>query len=929
MDTPRRVTRASMAALSASKLTPSTREEPTSAKKSHIKKELPRLEALTPKSTSKRGRSLAVGRTPSTDKKATISKTPAKSTGKRGRPKKSAVKATDADEIKENIPESSEESSNVSKLDGIRKILHLVQQEEEIEGNTENKLNKPNDIKSDGVRTIVDLVQQGNVPEAKIDDNSENELNKPEIIITNATIYLNTTESENDIDMEIKKDEKPSMIGQTEIFDIAKSDSEAGLSLKSQSKNEDCNDIINVSAKIEETSNDNKSDGVRTVVHLIQQENVSEAKIEDNLDNELNKPEIIVTNATINLDNTECEETEIPMEVESDSPEQNDTEIQNNDASKVVTLSEVLSKKESVESIENETLPTEPDKMDQEKAETVLDLPCIDLCDSPSITESESVAPIRNTSNQNDVEMEITKDEKTSMIGDSEDDVIAKMCAEAGFFVKPQSKNENFNDISSVSANMEETLNETFEIDDSVFDSVPLINICEPTPNFKKNCTNFDTIVIEDTPLKPKTPQITMRRPFRKQQHMDVSEALSVSCVAEKSILKRRKRSLSTGDINATTFAERRVKFHSPANTTALIDEIDDRLMKSFTATDGRSLRAARRKRSLSDADYTQTKPKHTFKSKKMPDFAAIHSKQINKMESIADNLARKQERAILLTTPDGPKVGRSAHKKVSSSSKKKQLEYSITETKPKMENEKLSEEYENIDAIPLPVEMDENEIENKSNEEKIGETVQKHDQDEIIKEIVSDQQTGVNEKKAKIDENKTESKDSDENEAQDNPIEDVIEKPRAVIAKPVRKPTATVAPTKTLDKISFKHRVNFTHKPGKVEGQKTPVFKFAAKSALNDLKEGKETIVKPLKLGERLHNVSSAQGPSTSMKKANTSQLPVTNPKQKLNCEENHRNLYKANKVCVERKRNGILQGVRLNKRFQLQMAYRDMKKE
>uniref|UniRef100_A0A336N9E3 CSON009868 protein n=1 Tax=Culicoides sonorensis TaxID=179676 RepID=A0A336N9E3_CULSO len=671
--------------------------------------------------------------------------------------------------------------------------------------------------------------------------------------------------------------------------------------MKSQSEKEDCNDISNVPANMEETSNDNKSDGVRTIVHLVQQDNVPEAKINDNSENELNKLEKIITNAAINLNTTESEETEILMEVKSNLPVQNDTEIENNDASKIVTFSKVASsEKDSVKINENETLPTEPEKIDQEKPETVLDLLSIDLCDSPSVTESENVASNQSTSNQNDVD---TKDEKTSMIGESEDDVIAKMCAEAGFSVKPQSKNENFND-------MEETLNETFEIEDSVLDP-PAIEISEPTPNFKKNSTNFDTIVIEDTPLKPKTPQITMRRPFRKQQHMDVSEALSVSCVAEKSILKRRKRSLSTGDINATMFAERRVKFHSPANTTALIDEIDDRLMKSFTATDGRSLRAARRKRSLSDADYTQTKKKHTFKSKKMPDFAAIHSKQINKMESIADNLARKQERAILLTTPDRSKIGGSAYRKDSSSSKQNQLEYSITETKPKIENEKVSEEYGNIDAIPLPVNMEENEIEETSNEEK---SLQKQDQDEI-KEIVSEEQA-VDEEEVKSDEIETENKDCDELVAQDSiQLKVEIEKPRAVIAKPVRKPTATVAPTKALDKISFKHRVNLTHKPAKLDGS---VFKFAAKTALSDLKEGKETNLKPLKLGE--------QG---SMKKGNTSQLPVTNSKQILNREENHRNLYKANKVCVERKRSGILQGVRLNKRFQLQMAYRDMKKE
>lgn len=46
-----------------------------------------------------------------------------------------------------------------------------------------------------------------------------------------------------------------------------------------------------------------------------------------------------------------------------------------------------------------------------------------------------------------------------------------------------------------------------------------------------------------------------------------------------------------------------------------------------------------------------------------MPDFAAIHAKQINKMESLTDNLARKQERALYLTTPDGFKAGSSDFK--------------------------------------------------------------------------------------------------------------------------------------------------------------------------------------------------------------------------------------------------------------------------
>lgn len=40
-----------------------------------------------------------------------------------------------------------------------------------------------------------------------------------------------------------------------------------------------------------------------------------------------------------------------------------------------------------------------------------------------------------------------------------------------------------------------------------------------------------------------------------------------------------------------------------------------------------------------------------------MPDFKSIHDKQFKKMESIVESVARKQERAILLTTPNSPKV--------------------------------------------------------------------------------------------------------------------------------------------------------------------------------------------------------------------------------------------------------------------------------
>ncbi|XP_063704516.1 muscle M-line assembly protein unc-89-like [Culicoides brevitarsis] len=495
----------------------------------------------------------------------------------------------------------------------------------------------------------------------------------------------------------------------------------------------------------------------------------------------------------------------------------------------------------------------------------------VDLAESPVVIPEKESEPTPETAN---LAPETIILEESPVIATTEDDYLAKLCAESGVAPKmtpPMSETNN------ETIDMEETAaNDTFEIKDSVFGE----DISAPTP---AKSTETSTIVIEDTPLKPKTPQITMRRPFRRQQNLEMPDALSVSCIGEKSILKRKKRSLSTGDIRVNmTMQERRVKFHSPANQTVHINEIDDRLLKSFTETNDRHQRAARRKRSLSDADYTLLKKensaKKTFKSKKMPDFASIHSKQINKMESIADNLARKQERAMALTTPDRKKAP--------------------SDTKNDLSTEVPSTSTEIASSTILT----------HISEEKIDEPKQKVEETPIETEQIEEQPAPV------LD-------------SEPNHKKSAIPKPMTSI-KPQK---SDEKPKKPLGQIQFKAKIQFATERKKVEGQKTPVFNFAARSAVADIKRGKENgLVKPVNLVSKLNSTTQAAGGSTKthIPMPSTSQ---TATKAKSSREERHKNLYKANKLCGNGKEGGkgLLQGVRLNKRFELQMAYRNMKKE
>lgn len=308
----------------------------------------------------------------------------------------------------------------------------------------------------------------------------------------------------------------------------------------------------------------------------------------------------------------------------------------------------------------------------------------------------------------------------------------------------------------------------------------------------------------------------------------------------------------------------------------------------------------------MSEADHSHIakekseSAKRVFKSKKMPDFAAIHSKQINKMEGIAESLARKKERALYLTTPDG--------KKSSSQNENKEKELV------------LDQELSHIEKSESNVGINESKVENEPDsviaEEKVV---------EIPPEIEPEPA------EAQPDDLMIES----EPELASDVVDHVPLVTKTVSVPPVTtvsKPIANVIPQKSLTKLQFKHKIQFAGtRPTKTDGQRTPVYKFAAKSALTAIKQGQDVAVKPVNLTERMKTNAA---PSSHSHETSKIELPSHNATKmtlntKPNREEQHRSMYKANRVCNDTRRTGILKGVRLNKRFELQMAYRNMKKE
>ncbi|XP_053659205.1 uncharacterized protein LOC128708269 [Anopheles marshallii] len=128
--------------------------------------------------------------------------------------------------------------------------------------------------------------------------------------------------------------------------------------------------------------------------------------------------------------------------------------------------------------------------------------------------------------------------------------------------------------------------------------------------------------------------------------------------------LESRKRSLSASA--ADTTMKRNVTFHSPANSTMLVETIDERLMlkslqdqqqqrqetmETSSKSIGEKLRKPR-KRSLSEHKPSELK---RSKTSKLPNFKSIHANHFNRMESLADFMKRKESRAKQILSSCSP----------------------------------------------------------------------------------------------------------------------------------------------------------------------------------------------------------------------------------------------------------------------------------
>uniref|UniRef100_W8BEY8 Uncharacterized protein n=2 Tax=Ceratitis capitata TaxID=7213 RepID=W8BEY8_CERCA len=210
----------------------------------------------------------------------------------------------------------------------------------------------------------------------------------------------------------------------------------------------------------------------------------------------------------------------------------------------------------------------------------------------------------------------------------------------------------------------------TDEGEDQTLNSSTLLNEGTTPKRYSKTAMRMPT------PYKPKTDHLINEVDMdQEDSEPEVpSITIEVSKMEPKEIVVNsiRKRSWSVCIGGAEVQNKRKnVTFYSPANQTTILEDLDERIVQSVkkiakgkSDTDGAFI-TQRRKRSMSfdEAMINKSKCRNQTPGKigvtpqkvkpartKLPNFAAIHQKNFEKMENLVEHVNRKAERAKILT---------------------------------------------------------------------------------------------------------------------------------------------------------------------------------------------------------------------------------------------------------------------------------------
>ncbi|XP_005189326.2 probable serine/threonine-protein kinase kinX isoform X1 [Musca domestica] len=352
---------------------------------------------------------------------------------------------------------------------------------------------------------------------------------------------------------------------------------------------------------------------------------------------------------------------------------------------------------------------------------------------------------------------------------------------------------------------------------------------------------------------------------------------------------------------------QKAVNFYSPANQTAIIEDLDKLIQKNVKqnmqkSEDGNKNVTTRRKRSYSFDESTMSKSmcvtsrlprpmansKHFLNSTttssstlltssmskpartKLPNFAAIHQKQFQKMENLADHVARKQERSKNLINSNSKIRPVSAQKNISTSVRNN----SNTNEKPKA--------LKRIDMT-----SSQSQIQGKSANTSIATTARK------LPAPLN------NQNKNPIEQN---TKSSNLPDPRDAKIPLTTTKSKTTVAPSSMLPKKHLQPTQSFN-VSSNTNYSFKQKP---------TFNLSTQVAAGSSS-----------------TASSRLAANTSIAQKKTTTTGLTNQDKMASRLQRHMDMFKgrvpaARAGVASRKNEAAIKGVRSNRRFELQMQHR-----